>query len=80
MLEEKKTLTHTVDSQEISPSDVDRMNAERDHLQKSIDALVGKQEEMSKNVWEKEVESGKSLDKVFKSVQNSLKKHSWIKR
>lgn len=63
---EKDELQDIVDNQEISPADVDRMNAERDQLTKTIDQLNDKNSEFEKNIWEKEISVQKKVDEVEK--------------
>ncbi|KAJ3392143.1 kinetochore-associated Ndc80 complex subunit ndc80 [Lobulomyces angularis] len=69
VLNEKNSLQQVVDSQEISPADVDRMNAERDQLQSTLIQLSNKQEEVNKRVWEKEIEIQKEMDKLDKLIK-----------
>ena len=43
---EKSKLQHIVDTQEVSPADVDRMNAERDQLSRHIEDLSEKNQQL----------------------------------
>ena len=74
MTAEKNALQATVDGQEISPSDVDRMNAERDQLAISLESINVKLDSINKTIWEKEIAIQKKMDNVEKIVQeyNSL--------
>ena len=62
---EKLELQATVDAQEISPADVDRMNSERDQLIKSLEILSGKLDEINKEIWDKEIQIQKKMDHVI---------------
>ncbi len=57
-----------VDSQEISPADIDRMNSERDNLAKQMESLTAKQEALNNAIWEKEIGVQKGIDSVEQSV------------
>jgi kinetochore protein NDC80 len=76
-LEEAKTersqLQHIVDSQEISPADVDRMHAEREQLTKSLEQANEKNEFITKQIWEREIECQKKLDQVRCSMATYLR-------
>ena len=63
--EEKINLQATVDAQEISPADVDRMNSERDQLVKSLEVVGNKLDEVNKDIWEKEIGIQKKMDQVW---------------
>lgn len=74
LLNEKVLLQQAVDSQEISPADVDRMNSERDSLSISLNQLAAKQDELNAAIWEKEIEIQREMDKLEACVKgfNSL--------
>lgn len=59
--EEMKGLHEAVDKQGISIEDIDRMNGERDRLQKGLEAAKLKLEEARRKVAEKEAEAGSKL-------------------
>jgi kinetochore protein NDC80 len=61
---EKNELQEIVDSQELSPVDVDRMNAERDQLNKNLESFSEKIEEINKVIWEREIHCQKKGDEV----------------
>ena len=61
---EKIQLQQTVDAQEISPADVDRMNSERDQLIKSLEVVSAKMDELNKDIWEREIGIQKKMDQV----------------
>ncbi|EGF78856.1 hypothetical protein BATDEDRAFT_90028 [Batrachochytrium dendrobatidis JAM81] len=67
---EKTELQQTVDAQDISPADVDRMNAERDQLALSLQTVSTKLETANKIVWEKEIALQKRMDQLEKVVQD----------
>ncbi|KAJ1344542.1 hypothetical protein BSLG_000066 [Batrachochytrium salamandrivorans] len=67
---EKIELQQIVDAQEISPADVDRMNAERDQLAFSLQTVSTKLESANKAVWEKEIALQKRMDQLEKVVQD----------
>ncbi|KAJ3073609.1 kinetochore-associated Ndc80 complex subunit ndc80 [Podochytrium sp. JEL0797] len=67
---EKAELTITVDSQELSPADVDRMMSERDQLVRGLETLAKKAEETNKVFWEKEMAVQKKMDQLEKLVQS----------
>jgi kinetochore protein NDC80 len=62
--EERVRLTNIIDQQEISPADVDRMNAERDQLSKSIALVCEQLDVVNKQVWNKEIEIQKKMDTI----------------
>ncbi|KAL2915097.1 kinetochore-associated Ndc80 complex subunit ndc80 [Polyrhizophydium stewartii] len=71
---EKTELQQIIDAQEISPADLDRMNAERDQLALSLQVVSNKLDAANKIVWEKEIALQKKMDQLEKVVQeyNSL--------
>ncbi|KAJ3105223.1 kinetochore-associated Ndc80 complex subunit ndc80 [Phlyctochytrium planicorne] len=66
---EKADLQRTVDLQEISPADVDRMTAEREQLVRSLESLAAKTDEFQRAIWEKEISLQKKMDQLEKHVQ-----------
>lgn len=62
--DEKAHYQNIVDNQELSPADVDRMNAEREQLKKSLEMLAAKAEQVNQMVWEKEILLQKKMDQV----------------
>jgi kinetochore protein NDC80 len=71
---EKSSLQESVDRQGITVQDIDRMNTERERLQKGVEATVARLEEVKKKVAEKEVEANKKLEELERAVEkyNSL--------
>ena len=67
---EKDELQFIVDNQEVSPADVDRMNAEREQLSRQIEQLTEKNTEMEKLIWDREIATQKKLDEVDKVSQD----------
>ena len=65
---EKADLQGKVDQQGITIQDIDRMNTERERLQKGFDATVAKLEEVNKRVMEKEAEASRRLDELERIV------------
>ena len=72
--EEKENLQETVDRQGISVQDIDRMNSERERLQKGVEAANIKLEETRKRVSEKEAETNTKLEELERCIDkyNSL--------
>ena len=70
MKNEKEQMQHCVDSQEISPADVDRMNSERDQLVKALSTTSQKMDTFNSDIWEKEIQIQKKMDLLEKLVQN----------
>ncbi|PQE25552.1 HEC Ndc80p family protein [Rutstroemia sp. NJR-2017a BBW] len=72
--DERIGLQKVVDDQGISMQDIDRMNSERERLQKGIESSQQRLEEAKKKVAEKEVEAGRKLDELERVVDkyNSL--------
>ncbi|KAI8815759.1 HEC/Ndc80p family-domain-containing protein [Fimicolochytrium jonesii] len=66
---EKAGLQRTVDAQEISPADVDRMTAEREQLSQTLESVAQKMEEANTNVWEKEIALQKRMDQLERLIQ-----------
>lgn len=67
--EERRGLQRSVDAQGISMQDIDRMNSERDRLQKGIESATQRLEEVKKKVSEKEGEAGRKLDELERTVE-----------
>lgn len=72
--EERRALQKSVDDQGISMQDIDRMNVERERLQKGIEATTLRLEDAKKKVSEKEIEASKKLEELERLVDrfNSL--------
>ncbi|KAG5929323.1 kinetochore-associated Ndc80 complex subunit ndc80 [Claviceps sorghi] len=66
--EERRGLQRAVDAQGISMQDIDRMNSERDRLQKGIESASQRLEEIKKKVAEKESEASHKLDELERLV------------
>ncbi|KAJ3391310.1 kinetochore-associated Ndc80 complex subunit ndc80 [Entophlyctis sp. JEL0112] len=67
---EKVELAAIVDSQEISPADVDRMTSEREQLVRTLEGLAKKTEDTNKLFWEKEMAVQKKMDQLEKLVHS----------
>ncbi|RDW72032.1 putative TID3 [Coleophoma crateriformis] len=67
--EERASLQKAVDDQGISMQDIDRMNTERERLQKGVEAATQKLEEAKKRVAEKEFEASRKLDELENMVE-----------
>ncbi|KAI9844770.1 MAG: kinetochore-associated Ndc80 complex subunit ndc80 [Sclerophora amabilis] len=72
--QEKANLQDSVDRQGITVQDIDRMNSERERLQKSVEVTVTRLEDAKKKVSEKEQEASRKLDELERMVEkyNSL--------
>lgn len=66
--EERVNLQRSVDDQGISMQDIDRMNSERERLQKGIESTNLRLEEAKKKVSEKEIEAARKLDELERMV------------
>jgi kinetochore protein NDC80 len=66
--EERSNLQKAVDDQGISMADIDRMNSERERLQKGIETFSERLEEAKKKVAEKEVEASRKLEELERMV------------
>ncbi len=66
---EREELQATVDSQEISPADVDRMNAERDQLAKTLNLMRTQLDDINKAVWNDEIALQKKMDALERSAE-----------
>ncbi|KAI8849418.1 HEC/Ndc80p family-domain-containing protein [Chytridium lagenaria] len=66
---EKAELQKTVDMQEISPADVDRMTAEREQLVRTLESMAAKTDECQRTIWEKEITLQKKIDQLEKHMQ-----------
>ncbi|KAG5975117.1 kinetochore-associated Ndc80 complex subunit ndc80 [Claviceps digitariae] len=62
--EERRGLQKAVDAQGISMQDIDRMNSERDRLQKGIESASQRLDEIKKKVAEKESEASYKLEEL----------------
>lgn len=71
---ERSSLQSSVDQQGITIQDIDRMNTERERLQKSVEDTLQKLEEVSKRALDKEAEASRRLDDLDLMVKryNSL--------
>ncbi|KAG6040262.1 kinetochore-associated Ndc80 complex subunit ndc80 [Claviceps citrina] len=66
--EERHGLQKAVDAQGISMQDIDRMNSERDRLQKGIESASQRLDEIKKKVAEKESEASCKLEELERLV------------
>lgn len=66
---QRASLQGQVDAQDIRPEDIDKMNAEKEMLCKTMETLNQAKEEASKIFWEREVQVQKRMDAVEKLVQ-----------
>lgn len=71
---EKKNLQESVDRQGITVLDIDRMNTERERLQKGVEATSIRLEEVKKKAGERETEANRTLEDLERMVEkyNSL--------
>jgi kinetochore protein NDC80 len=67
--EERTGLQSSVDRQGITIQDIDRMNTERDRLQKTLDDTIGRLEETHARVMEKEKEASEKLEALEEVVK-----------
>jgi len=67
--DERSSLQKAVDDQGISMADIDRMNSERERLQKGLDSASHRLEEAKKKVAEKEIEASRKLDELERMVE-----------
>jgi kinetochore protein NDC80 len=72
--EERFNIQTEVDKQGISTQDIDRMNTERERLQKSVDDTLAKLEEIHAKVLDKEMEANQKLEDLEELIKgyNSL--------
>ena len=66
--EERANLQRAVSDQGMSMADIDRMNSERERLQKGIETSSHRLEEAKKKVAEKEVEASRKLEELERMV------------
>lgn len=66
---QRASLQGQVDAQDIRPEDIDKMNAEKEMLCKTMETLNQAKEEASKIFWEREVQVQKRMDAVEKLIQ-----------
>jgi kinetochore protein NDC80 len=67
--EERSSLQSSVDQQGITIQDIDRMNTERDRLQKSLEDTTTRLEETHARVMEKEAEASRKLEDLEEIVK-----------
>ncbi|CAK7201106.1 kinetochore-associated Ndc80 complex subunit ndc80 [Sporothrix eucalyptigena] len=65
---EQRNLRQAVDDQGISMADIDRMNSERERLQKGIEAAGQRLEDAKRKVAEREVDASRRLDELERTV------------
>lgn len=72
--QEKANLQDSVDRQGITVQDIDRMNTERDRLQKGLEASTSKLEEVKRKATERETDASRSLEELERVIEkyNSL--------
>lgn len=72
--QEKNSLQNSVDRQGITVQDIDRMNSERERLQKGLESTSAKLEEVQKKEAEKEADANIALEELERVVDkyNSL--------
>ncbi|KAM7191588.1 putative kinetochore protein ndc80 [Rhypophila sp. PSN 637] len=66
--DERRSLRDAVDEQGISMQDIDRMTAERERLQKSIESAAQRLEDVKKRVADKEIEASQKLEELERMV------------
>lgn len=67
---EKNSLQAQISSQGLTPADIDRMNAEREKLSKSLDVVGLRLEEASRMLSDKELSAQRALESLESSLQN----------
>ncbi|CAK7564605.1 MAG: kinetochore-associated Ndc80 complex subunit ndc80 [Sporothrix epigloea] len=65
---EQRNLRQAVDDQGISMADIDRMNSERERLQKGIEAAGQRLEDAKRKVAEREVDASRRLEELERTV------------
>ncbi|EPE05120.1 hec ndc80p family protein [Ophiostoma piceae UAMH 11346] len=65
---EQRSLRQAVDEQGISMADIDRLNSERERLQKGIEAAGQRLEDAKKKVADREVDASRRLDDLERAV------------
>lgn len=68
--QEKTSLQESVDRQGITILDIDRMNTERERLQKGVEATSIRLEEIKKKASEREIEANRHLEDLERIVEN----------
>lgn len=68
--EERSSLQASVDKQGITIHDIDRMNTERERLQKSLEDTMGRLEEAHARVMDKEAEASRKLEDLEQIVKD----------
>lgn len=68
LTKEREALQATVDAQDLSPADVDRLNAERDQLAKSLALTSQNLDTVTKQVWAQEIALQKKMDVLERCV------------
>lgn len=61
----------TISKQEITPTDVARMHAEREQLERDLAALKAQKDELSKQLWEEELATSKLVDALEGKMQQA---------
>jgi kinetochore protein NDC80 len=67
--QERGSLQGSVDKQGLTIQDIDRMNTERERLQKGVDDTIAKLEEISARVFEKEADTSRKLEDLDQAVK-----------
>lgn len=65
----RASLQSQVDAQNICPEDIDKMNAEKEQLVKTLSTISSSKEEISRLFWEREVQVQRKIDELEKLAQ-----------
>ncbi|KAF2097080.1 hypothetical protein NA57DRAFT_77334 [Rhizodiscina lignyota] len=67
---ERQEMQQSVDAQGITINDIDRMNSDRERLQKGVESASQRLEEIKTKAAEKEGEASQKLEELERSIQN----------
>lgn len=67
---ERQEMQQSVDAQGITIADIDRMNTDRERLQKGVESTTARLEESRSKVSEKEGEASQKLEELERAVEN----------
>lgn len=65
----RTSLQSQIDAQNICPEDIDKMNAEKEQLLKTLNTISSSKEEISRLFWEREVQVQRKIDELEKLSQ-----------
>ena len=61
----------TIAAQELTPTDVERMHSEKEHLEAELSGLAKQKDTLAKQLWEEELATSRAVDRLETKVQQA---------